>query len=200
MTGSGVTPDKLDRIKRHWQRAAAAAADLVLFDQFSLVLDHWSSLWDQGGLPRRGALDPTRIGPALPYVYIMDYDGAARSLRYRLIGEHVRSTYARPVKDRLLSEVVSPSAYAAVASYFMACPELPAITLLTGRLYQDRNMPAFGQRLLMPLLDEQGRGDGLLGLTLLKYFYETLDAAIEDSDRRVSILPLDGSEPVTTVS
>ena len=200
MTGFDDPLDKLDRIRRHWQRAASAASDLIQFDQISLVLDYWCSLWNDGGLPARGTLDPTRIRQALAYVYIMDYDRDIRSLRYRLIGEQVRATYARPVKGKLLSDVVSPTAYATVSSYFLACPELPAITMLTGRLYQERNMPAYGQRILMPLLDHEGRGEGVLGLTLVRHFYETLDEAIEGADRRVSIFPLDGAEPSTTVS
>ena len=96
--------------------------------------------------------------------------------------------------------MVRPEAYSAVASYFLACPELPAIAMLTGRLYQERNMPAYGQRLLLPLLDSRGRGESLLGLTFCEHYYDSLEEARLKADRRVSIFPLDGSEPTTTVS
>ncbi len=200
MTNSGDSRDKLDRIHRHWGEAVSAASKLVAYDQLGLVLDYWASLWASGGPPLRGAIDPTRIGPALAYIYIMDYDRDARALRYRLIGEHVRAAYTKPVKEKLLSDVVGPGAYQAVAAYFLACPELPAITMLTGRLYQERSMPAFGQRLLLPLFDERGRGAALLGLTLCEHYYDSLSEARLEAERRISIFPLDGSEPTTTVS
>lgn len=200
MTDMSDPQDKLERIHRHWQDAASAASELVRYDQIRVVLDHWISLWADGGLPRRDRLDPTRIGSALAHVYIMDYEAEARALRYRLIGEQVRSRYAKPIKGKLLSEIVEPSAYPAVSSYFLACPELPAITMLTGRLYQEREMPAFGQRLLVPLLDAQGRGQALLGLTLSRQTYDSLNDAIVNAKRRVSIFPLDGTDPTDTVS
>ena len=200
MTDAAGSGTKLDLIREHWQAAVSDAADLIRYDQIRMVLDHWASLWSDGGLPRRNRLDPTQITPALAHVYIMDYEPQDRGLRYSLIGEQVRASYTKPIKGKLLSEVVIPDAYPAISSYFLACPELPAITMLTGRLYQERDMPVFGQRLLVPLLDEQGRGEALLGLTLTRRTYGSLDEAIRDADRLVSIFPLDGTAPTDTVS
>lgn len=200
MTGPEQSAERLDLIRRHWEDAASAASELIEYDRVRLVFDHWRSLWAGEGLPRRSAIEPTEIGAALAQVYVMDYDPADRSLRYRLIGEEVRTGYAKPVKGKRLSEIVRPEAYAGVASYFLACAELPAITMLTGRLYQERNMPAYGQRLLLPLVDEGGRGEALLGLTYCERFYDSLAQARLEADRRVSIFPLDGSAPTTTVS
>ena len=174
----------------------ARARASLRFDETRLVLDHWSSLTTGDRLPGRRDLRPEEMLPVLGDLWIMDYVRDASRLRYRLVGDEIRSRYDFPLVGKYLDEVVAPGAYPRVAGYFLACTERPAITLLIGRLYHEWQRPGEGERLLLPLFGAEGFAEGLLGITICRRTYGDRSSAEHSSERRMLILPLDGA-PVT---
>ena len=146
--------------------------------------------------PPRESLDPQHFSLALPYVWLMDYLPETRRLRYRLAGEDVRARFDGKLIGKSLEEVVAADALPSVADYFLACPERPAVCVLLGRLYHDQQKPGFGERVLLPLLTQEGWPQGIVGVTYCEHFFHDKADARRRSSRRVVVLPLDGSPRV----
>lgn len=158
------------------------------------VLEHWASL-AAAGYPRRDALDPLAMPRALPLIWMLAYDPDRRRFIYRLTGEVIRDSYDRPLVGMALDEVVPARDYARVERYFLDCVRKPAIVVVTGRLYEERERPGAGDRVILPLFDAAGRPSGLLGCTYVEHLFTTRREAFDAATRRILTLPLDGGEP-----
>ncbi len=179
-----------------WREAANAANQWLAYDESRLLLDYWQSLGHATQPPRREDLEPEKMARVLSHIWLMDFVPDESRLRYRLIGDQVRQRYEKAVVGKYLDEVVEPEAYPRVARYFLACPELPAITMLSGRLYHEWPRPGFGERLLLPLFSDQGAAEAVIGITVCKKTYNDRETAEKEASRTVRILPLDGSDPI----
>src|SRR3546814_3738625 len=77
----------------------------------------------------------------------MDYSAETRDLRYRLVGENIRSRYDFPLVGKHIGEILAPEARDRVLGYFRACVEKPAVSMVLGRLYHEWDRPGYGERL-----------------------------------------------------
>src|SRR3546814_5918945 len=96
----------------------------------------------------------------------MDYSAETRDLRYRLVGENIRSRYDFPLVGKHIGEILAPEARDRVLGYFRACVEKPAVSMVLGRLYHEWDRQGYGERLLLPLMTPEGAPQGLLGITV----------------------------------
>jgi hypothetical protein len=165
-----------------------------------MVLDMWLAVGSDSRPPARRDLMPESIAGALTDTWLMDYEAQSRSLRYRLVGENIRAHYGAQLVGRSIDEILAPEARDSVMSYFHACVEKPAVSLLLGRLYHERERPGYGERLLLPLLNPDGSPEGLLGVTLCKLTLDSQAEAEERAKRVMVILPLDGSPAIEASS
>ncbi len=183
-----------------WRGAAETAERRLEYRETRRLLDYWRSLGDATRPPRRADLEPERMAGFLAHIWLMDYVPDSGRLRYRLIGDQVRQRYDKAVVGKYLDEVVEAEAYPQVARYFLACPEVPAISMLMGRLYQEWPRPGFGERLLLPLFSDNGAAEALIGITICKKTYSDREAATRDTARVMRILPLNGADPIEEVT
>ncbi len=183
-----------------WRVAANEAARCLEYPETRRLLDYWRDLGDAAWPPRRADLEPERMARVLTHIWLMDYLPDGGRLRYRLIGDQVRQRYEKAVVGKYLDEVVEPEAYPRVARYFLACPQMPAITMRTGRLYQEWPRPEFGERLLLPLFSDDGAAEAVIGITICKKTYGDREAAEQETGRVMRILPLDGGDAIEEVT
>ena len=80
-----------------------------------------------------------------------------------------------------------------VLRYFRACVEKPAVSIVVGRLYHEWDRPGYGERLLLPLLDDNGLPQGLVGIPICKQTFPNRPVAELRAKRITSILPLGGA-------
>lgn len=160
-----------------------------------MLLNAWLAAGSDDRPPGRSDLAPESMPRILSDVWLMDYLPQAARLRYRLVGENIGARYDFPLSGTFLDETLAPEARNTVLSYFHACVERPAICLVVGRLYHEWQRPSYGERLLLPLLDEDGTPEGLVGITICKQTFSSRPVAEERSKRITCILPLDGSPP-----
>jgi len=177
-----------------WREAAERARSYLVSREALLLLDVWLSAAGGRRPPARRDLRPEELGTILGDIWLMDHDRKQQRLRYRLAGENIRGRYDFALVGKYLDEILSPAAQEYVHSYFMPCVEKPAICIAVGRLYHEWEKPGYGDRLLLPLLDGDGRAEGLIGITICKQIFTSRFEA-EDRARRITcVLPLDGSE------
>ncbi len=196
-TSSGPKPGARPGGHAAWRTVAAAARQAIDRDSVQMLLDYWLSVGSDARPPGRSDLDPAGMVPLLSHIWLMDYEPGPRRLRYRLVGEEIRSRYGVPLVGRYLDEVVEPGGYPTVARYFLDCPGLPAIAVLAGRLYSERMKPGYGERLLLPLFSADGAPEGLIGTTICDEPVDSETEAALGVGRRITIFPLDGSDPIT---
>lgn len=196
---TSIDPDQGARPGGHaaWRTVAAAARQTLDRERVRMLLDYWLSIGTDGRPPGRANLDPAGMVPLLSHIWLMDYEAGPRRLRYRLVGEEIRSRYGVPLVGRYLDEVVDPDGYPKVARYFLDCAGLPAIAVLSGRLYSERMKPGYGERLLLPLFSADGAPEGLIGTTICDEPVDSETEAALGVGRRITIFPLDGSAPTT---
>lgn len=178
-----------------WPAAYRSATSLVRYPQIGMALDHWAALWSDGGWPTRKRLDPLAMPAALEHIFLLDYDTDRSTLTYRLVGDSIRTSHDSAMKGRSLQDFVPAEHFTTVSEYFLTAVNRPALCLLTGRLYHERNRPGLGQRLLVPLFDAQARPAGLLGVTVCEHYFVSKEDAEMHSRRSLSLFPLDGSPP-----
>ncbi len=130
----------------------------------------------------------------------MDFESRERRLYYREVGEDAASRYTESLIGKYLHEIVEPEAYPRVAPYFLACVELPAISIVSGRLFHEWPRPWFGERLLLPLFDENGQPEGLVGVVNCRKTSLDKADAERTTERRVRIIPLEGGDIIESVS
>jgi hypothetical protein len=164
-----------------------------------LLLDMWLFAGGAQRPPAHFALQPKAMAPILADIWLMDYLPAEGRLRYRLEGENIRARYDFSLVGKYLDETLLPEARDKVLGYFLACVQKPAICLLAGRLYHERQQPGYGERLLLPLVNDDRTPKGLVGITICKQTFESRPVAEELAKRITWILPLDGSEPIEMV-
>jgi hypothetical protein len=158
-----------------------------------MVLDMWLAVGSAERPPARRDLMPETIAGALADTWLMDYLPETRRLRYRLVGENIRARHDFPLVGRHIDEVLAPEARDRALSYFRACVEKPAVSMVLGRLYHTSDRPGYGERLLLPLLTPEGEPEGLIGITVCKLTFASRPQAEDRAKRVTVILPLDGS-------
>src|SRR3546814_20616947 len=60
-----------------------------------------------------------RLGPALPIIWMSEYEPAAGTFRYRLAGEEVNDIWGFAVAGRLLSDFVPPERFSLTNESFL---------------------------------------------------------------------------------
>src|SRR3546814_8870346 len=88
-----------------------------------MALDMWLAVGSDARPPARGNLMPESIAGVLADTWLMDYSAETRDLRYRLVGENIRSRYDFPLVGKHIGEILAPAARDRVLGYFRACVE-----------------------------------------------------------------------------
>jgi hypothetical protein len=132
------------------------------------------------------------MGASLALVWLMDYDPQTRRFRYRLAGDSVRENYDIPLVGRYMDETIPSEDYAPIGAYFERCVLERCIVVFSGRLYQERDRPGRGERVILPLFQEDGRPVGILGATFIEHIFGSRDEAFHQVDRLMAFIPLDG--------
>lgn len=175
-----------------YQDAADAIRTHLLFDEPASLLDHWLSIWDDplDILPERTNLDPISIIHALPHVFVIEKENDSGRLHYRLAGEGINNRYETGIIGKFLDEITEPDIRDRVHAYFNACIDYPAIVLLSGILFAERDKPSYGERLLLPIQDNSMGCFGILGITMQSHVFPDAETAYEASKRILRIAPL----------
>ncbi|MGD1875996.1 MAG: PAS domain-containing protein [Kiloniellaceae bacterium] len=158
-----------------------------------MLLDTWLAAGYDDRPPSRSDLTPDAMPRILSDIWLMDYEPEGARLRYRLAGENIRARYDYPLVGKCLDEILAAEARDKVLRYFRACVEKPAVSSGVGRLYHEWDRPGYGERLLLPLLDDNGLPQGLVGITICKQTFPNRPVAELRAKRITSILPLGGA-------
>ncbi len=198
----GARAGTLDRLETILATAVAAASYIIVEHvpeiedpRLSDLLQYWRTKRRGRPVPAFKDIDPIEIPSLLTYLWIHDYDPENDRFRVRLMGEAVRSTYDCPVVGVDVEELVTHTAYPVVAERYRTVLTMPAIGHGSGRIYGHTiGRVGGGERLYLPLADEDGRTRMILGATI----YKLLDDPQEGPEAAPVLRP-DTMSPVTRV-
>lgn len=130
-----------------------------------MLLEHYLEVRGDRHMPSRRDIDPMRLGPVLPIIWISDYEPAAGTFRYRLAGEKVNELWGQPVAGRLLSDFSPPERFEATNESFLKVMREGAALMARGAVFRCSGRIGLGERLILPLSSDGVAADGLIGAT-----------------------------------
>lgn len=122
-----------------------------------LLIQHWLAVRSGQLVPRRGDIDPLRLGSALPYVWICDYVPETQRFRMRLSGEENNRLYGRNIAGRDFEDFIAGESLAVVTRRYRTVISRPAILHCAGAIYTDSGKSVIGERIALPLGDGEDR-------------------------------------------
>lgn len=127
------------------------------------ICDYWLAKQQSGRLPSRDDLDPHDIRDVLPIVFLVDVEREPLRFRFRLVGTEFAAKYGRDFTGEFLDELVETSEADGAASDFMSCVTLRTCIRTHRRWKTESGYYWYFERILLPLADDAGTVNMLLG-------------------------------------
>lgn len=134
--------------------------------RISSFYDYWNGLRATGTLPAQDSIDPAHIAPLLPFVWLVRWNDQVDDFVYRLAGENVLDIVRQPVRHKRLGALYEPVFAETLRRRFHRLCSGPTAYYERGRVYRHIDRYGFGERLALPLADEEGRNRLVIGCTV----------------------------------
>src|SRR5262249_15711654 len=154
------------------------------------LLRHWLEQRGEELAPRRSAIDPTAIGPILSSVWMCDYLPADRRFRMRLAGEDINQVYGRNITTSSFEDIITPALLLDAIRRYRGVVEEPAIMQCAGHIYLASNRSEVGERLVLPLADNNGAIRHLIGATVYRTNLKASEGPITHESMVETFTPL----------
>jgi len=138
--------------------ASPALKDVVL---------HWNAVRKDRRMPRWTDITPSRIAAHLSLVWSFKYDAAQDVFTGRLVGERIARHIGKDFRGLSLADAYPAEALPWVTALFKRVVSEPALYAHAGPLFHQMGQPHAGERILLPLSEDGGAADGVLGATIL---------------------------------
>lgn len=165
------------------------------------LYEFWLARSEMTRVPTRRELDPTQIPSVLSIVWLYELEEETDRFRCRLAGESIGDRYGGSIRGRYVEDILGSEVGREVDAHYRRILDLPALGHSVGRVYSPIGRTGLGERILLPLCDDEGRHRLVLGATAYAWFAG--DARPDDTDETVrSTIPLEHvfvrREPSTT--
>lgn len=80
------------------------------YPAISAVVEYWTSLAQNGDIPRRGDIHPRQLGDSLPYIFLLDRVGVDRA-NFRICGTYLTTLFGEDAKGRPFEELFAVQTY-----------------------------------------------------------------------------------------
>jgi len=143
------------------------------------LAEYWLSKRAGRPMPTRGDIDPLDIVWALPNVYLVDYERASGTYRYRLAGSDIEAVYqhalgSRSMRGATLRDFLDADKADLVERRWSGLVTRGDIIYMRGLIYHAADRILTGERLLLPLAEHgESLPTGLLGITVSEWQPDT---------------------------
>lgn len=140
--------------------------------RIALVYGHWRGLTADGRPARRSAIEPAAFAAALGQVWLYRFEAAANTFICTLAGDEINRVWRRSIIGCSMEQLYEAPQRALIIERWTRLMREPAIghgilppDLRTGS--RPEHVPA--ERLVLPLLGDDGAPYGVLGATIYQY-------------------------------
>jgi len=131
------------------------------------VARHWNTARQDRRMPRWTDITPSRIAAHLSLVWSFKYDAAQDIFTGRLVGERIARHIGKDFRGLSLADAYPAEALPWVSVMFKRVVREPALYVHAGPLFHQMGQPHAGERILLPLSEDDVAADGVLGATIL---------------------------------
>ncbi len=124
---------------------------------------YWQGKRNGRHFPSRADIDPLDIPSLLPVVFLVDVKGEPVDFRFRLVGSEFARKYGTDMTGRTLGEVNRHAHSGAILKDYAVCAEEGVPLASRNSFINDQGIYWRYERILMPLGDEAGRVQMILG-------------------------------------
>ncbi len=169
------------------------ASPAIKNGKLQALLDYWLTKVDGLKPPGRRDIDPLDIPRLLPNIWIQEHLPGTTEFRCRLAGEDVKALYATNIVGCLFREVIGDEAWELVSEQYMKVLNAPGVCHSIGPVYMHTiQRPGIGERLFVPLQNEQGVSAYILGATI----YSPVS---EQAEQQRDVVPSKTFTPLTAL-
>lgn len=152
---------------------------------------HWLDCRRRGeAVTRRADFDIFRLRALVPNLFLYDYNPGDRSFTLRVAGEEIRRLLPNSIAGMPLNRIMPPAFFPEVLRRYRRVCEEPAALHAIGRVFLNLGGAGIGERIVLPLADEQGKVYQLLGATLYELGDHKDGSHFEREEFTLTFIPL----------
>ncbi len=160
-----------------------------------MLVEHWLDAAGDDAMPARTAIDPAKLKPVLPIVWLCDYLPEAATLRYRLAGDEINSLYRRNLRGVEMHTIFPEGRKAAPFNRVLAVARDGVVLHARGNVYTSREISGRGERIVLPLAADGRTPDSLIGATALHWPREAHPPEVSRQEMTITMTPLADLRP-----
>ncbi len=129
------------------------------------VAGHWRDARGDHAMPAWEDIKPSAIKAQLPIVWSYKYDPVARTFTGRMSGEKITAIFGKNFRDVLISDLMPASDFGWAYALNKRVVTEPAFYRGEGHVFKHLNRYGIGERIVLPLSDDDIVSDGVIGAT-----------------------------------
>jgi hypothetical protein len=129
------------------------------------VACHWHDARGNNDTPSFSALRPRVLAKQLPIIWCYQYDDTRSEFVGRLAGEAIARAFDCPFKDSPMSELQKNHGHDRFADRARRVASESLGFRGTGLMFQQQERYAVGERIILPISNDTGEVDSILGAT-----------------------------------
>lgn len=146
---------------------AARVLETVRDDRLRELVEWFFAARGVARVAARSRFDPVRFPRLMPHFFMYEFEAATRAFRLRLAGEEIRQMLPKARRGATLEEVMPTlESHDVVRERYLRVVEGPAILVAVGKVFIRIEGHGIGERLVLPLADEDGAVHQILGATV----------------------------------
>lgn len=155
------------------------AASIVSPDLRCVAL-HWNAARGTRRMPSWRDLRPAAIAPQLPLVWCYSHDAENDDFVGRLAGDVIARLFERPFKGIRMTQLQPKIDVSFLLGRSRQVVSKPALFRSNGDVFHMPDCHGYGERIIMPLAEQDGRADGIFGATQYQTSYQPTGAGIQE--------------------
>ena len=132
------------------------------------LLDTWRLARCGALVPLKQNFDPLAVPHLLPSLWLYRLDRGTDTFTCRLAGERINAAWGYSIAGHTSEDIFGVSDNAVIVSIWMAILETPLVHYGRGEVLSGNSL-YLAERLVLPLLDEAGEANFILGLSLYDF-------------------------------
>ncbi len=144
------------------------------------IARHWQSARGAHGLPRWNDL---HIAEGLkPIIWTYDYDHTTERFVGRFGGASIEHLFGKSVAGTAMEDLYPPRDYPRLYERAKRVVATPEAYRGTGMVFRHLDRFGAGERIMLPVAEDEEHGDGILGATVYQFFQIDRSDVVPETD------------------
>lgn len=151
----------------------------IISPSLKRVASHWNVARGDRLMPVWSDIKPACIASELPIIWYYSYDSEKDQFTGRLAGDRIIQMFNKEFRGQSLQDIQPPDVFPRVHELLRRVVIEPAVYRGSGRIFRQLHRVGNGERIILPLGNADGLGNGTLGATEYQYSRFTPEVSVE---------------------